>query len=88
MTPVDFLLKNVPETSVSGVDVILREVSVQFKDGSEYIVHSEKQKTIDWLYATSKDGGSWRSFAKVVDLDNVKSFTADGKIFAIEDAVK
>lgn len=88
LTPVDFLLKNVPETSVSGVDVILREVSVQFKDGSEYIVHSEKQKTIDWLYATSKDGGSWRSFAKVVDLDNVKSFTADGRIFAIEDAVK
>lgn len=88
LTPVDFLLKNVPETSVSGVDVILREVSVQFKDGSEYIVHSEEQKTIDWLYATSKEGGSWRSFAKVVDLDNVKSFTADGKVFAIEDAVK
>lgn len=88
LTPVDFLLKDVSETSVSGMDVILREVSVQFKDGSEYIVHSEEKKTIDWLYATSKDGGSWRSFAKVVDLDNVKSFTADGKIFAIEDAVK
>ncbi len=88
LTSVDFLLKDAPEASICETDVILSEVSVQFKDGREYIVHSEEQKVIDWLYATSKEGGSWRGFAKVVDLDNVKSFTVDGKVFAIEDAVK
>lgn len=88
LTSVDFLLKDAPDASVSGVDVVLREVSVQFKDGSEYVIHSEKQKKINWLYSTSKDGGSWRSIAKVIDLEEVVSFTVDGKVFHVEDAVR
>ena len=58
------------------------------KDGSQYVVHSEKQKKIDWLYSTKKEAGIWRNFASVIDLEEVVSFTVDGKVFGVEDAVK
>ena len=88
LTSVDFWLLDAPESAVCGNDVILKEVSVQKKDGSQYNIHSEKQKIIDWFYATQKEEGTWRNFAGVIDLEEVISFTADGKVFYVEDAVK
>ena len=58
------------------------------KDGSTYVVQSEAQKTIDWFYSTKKETGIWRNFASVIDLKDVVSFTVDGKVFYVEDAVK
>lgn len=88
LTGVDFWLTDAPENSIHGNDIILSEVSAQMKDGSQYVVHSEKQKKIDWLYSTKKEAGIWRNFASVIDLEEVVSFTVDGKVFGVEDAVK
>ena len=87
LTSVDFWLNDAPESSVYGSDIILDEISVQMKNGSEYAIHSENQKIIDWFYATQKEDGVWRSFASVIDLDEVVSFTVDGKVFYVENAV-
>ena len=88
LSSVDFWLNDAPESSVYGSDIILGEISVQMKDGSEYIVHSDEQKIIDWFYSTQKDEGIWRNFASVIDLEEVVSFTVDGKVFNVKDAVK
>ena len=88
LSSVDFWLNDAPESSVYGSDIILGEISVQMKDGSEYIVHSEEQKIIDWFYSTKKEDGIWRNFATVIDLEEVVSFTVDGKVFNVKDAVK
>jgi len=87
LTGVDFWLIDAPKSAVSG-DIILKEISVQMKDGSTYVVQSEAQKTIDWFYSTKKETGIWRNFASVIDLEEVVSFTVDGKVFCVEDAVK
>lgn len=88
LTGVDFWLTDAPESSVSGSDIILKEVSVQMKDDSQYDVHSENRKIIDWFYSTQKEEGIWRNFASVIDLEEVVSFTVDGKVFHVEDAVR
>ena len=88
LTSVDFWLNDAPESSVYGSDIILGEISAQMKDGSEYIVHSNEQKIIDWFYSTKKEDGIWRNFASVIDLEEVVSFTVDGKVFNVKDAVK
>lgn len=88
LTSVDFWLTDAPESSVSGSDIILKEVSVQRKDGGQYIVHSDEQKIIDWFYSTQKEDGIWRNFASVMDFEEVVSFTVDGKVFDVKDAVK
>ncbi len=88
LTSVDFWLIDAPESSVSGRDIILKEVSVQMKDSGEYIIHSDEQKIIDWFYSTQKEEGIWRDLATVIDLEEVVSFTVDGESFYVEDAVK
>lgn len=68
------------------------EVSIQMKDGSEYIIHSKKEKKINWLYGTNNtvetinDRGQWHGFANILDLEQVESFTVDGKVFMTKDA--
>jgi hypothetical protein len=74
--------------SVFGNDIILSEIYVQMQDGSEYIIHSEEKKIIDWFYCTKKEEGIWRNFASVIDLEEVISFTVDGKVFYVKDAMK
>ncbi len=88
LTSIDFWLMDAPESSVHGSDIILDEISVQMKDGSEYIIHSDEQKIIDWFYATQKEDGVWRNFASIIDLEEVVSLTVDGKVFCVKDAVK
>lgn len=88
LTSVDFWLNDAPDSSVHGSDIILDEISVQMQDGSEYIIHSEEKKIIDWFYSTKKEEGIWRNFASVIDLEEVISFTVDGKVFYVKDAVK
>lgn len=88
LTAVDFWLLDAPESSVYGNDIILKEISVQMKDGSTYVVQSGEEKVIDWFYSTKKENGIWRNFASVIDLEEVLSFTVDGKVFCVEDAVR
>lgn len=88
LTAVDFWLTDVPKSSLYGKDIILKEVSVRMKDGSQYVVHSDSRKIIDWFYSTGKEDGIWWNFAGVIDLEEVVSFTVDGKVFLVENALK
>ncbi len=86
LSGMDFHLYDAPKSSIYGEDIITREISVQMKDGSSYIVRSESGKAEHLLYCTGRDGGFWGSFDRVINPDNIASFAVDGKVFYVEDA--
>lgn len=90
LTSMDYLLKDPPKSSIDkGTgEVILSEISINFKSKDKYIVYSEEKKINNVFYATAGDNGDWYAFVNAIDLKDVESFTADGKTFYIKDAVK
>lgn len=89
LSSVDYLLKDAPECSISEVtgDIILREVSVQMKDGSSTVILSDSEHIIHEFFGKLSERGLWSCFDRVINLDEVVSFTVDGEVFYVEDAV-
>lgn len=71
-------------------EIIAEEVSVKMKDGSEYILYSDKNKVMHELHGFAFDhnseSGIWYPFDSVLDLDQVQSFMFDGMEFDVSDA--
>lgn len=89
LSSVDYLLADAPESSISSYtgEIITSEVSVQFKDGSSYTMLSDSQHIIHEFFGTLSERGLWSCFDRVINLDDVVSFTVDGEVFYTEDAV-
>ncbi len=88
LSAVDFLIADAPECSINEIgEIIPREISVQFSDGSEAVILSESAHILHEFYGKLSEKGLWSCFDRVIDLENVVSFTFDGEVFYTNDAV-
>lgn len=90
LTSMDYLLKDPPKSSVDKEtgEVILSEISINFKNNDKYVVYSDRRKINNVFYATMGDNGNWYAFVNAIDLKEIESFTVDGKTFYTKDAIK